>query len=313
MRGETPSNQTVDQGILLEAGTNEVEVLVFRVRGRQYGVNVAKVREVLRLDALTRLPQMHAALDGVVRVREAVVPVVSLGRFLEGPSDSDVPEDTLLLLKFNGAQAAFRVEGVDRIHRVSWKSTVPVPKEVGMSAPVTSVILLGGTIVSLLDFESIGASTGVADRVDVNFTPVANKGASRGPIVFAEDSRMINAMLANALEQGGFHGSRGFTDGQAALDYLHALAEGETAATIRERVTGVISDIEMPKMDGFSLTKRIREHPVLKALPVILFSSLISTENEKKGKQVGATAQISKPKWDELAASCVEILGNRGD
>ena len=143
------------------------------------------------------------------------------------------------------------------------------------------------------------------------FNSAATKATSRAecPLVYADDSQLIRKMVGAALTQAGYINLRGFSDGQEAWEYLAALAENTAADQIAQKVGAVVSDIEMPRMDGFSLTRRIRDNPVLKDLPVILFSSLISKDNEKKGVQVGATAQISKPKWEDLTATLTEVLG----
>ena len=116
-------------------------------------------------------------------------------------------------------------------------------------------------------------------------------------------------MMEAALGQAGYEDVRIFTDGQEAWDYLQEVAQQNTSDSIRQSVSAIITDVEMPRMDGFSLTKHIREEQVLKDLPVILFSSLVSKDNEKKGRQVGATAQISKPKWEELSSTLLDVLG----
>jgi two-component system, chemotaxis family, chemotaxis protein CheV len=303
----------VDPGILLEAGTNEVEILVFKVAGQLCGVNVAKVREVRTHQTPIFLPQAPDAVDGVVRIRDAVVPLVNLRQMLWGAEAGCEAreEDEHLLLEFNDQMVAFRVQGVDRIHRVSWKSFIPLPHSLGANAPVTGIILIESRIVTVLDFEAIGGVLGV------NGTPpeiavadaTADAAPTRPPIVFADDSQLIRRMLDDSLSQAGYKDRRGFGDGQAAWDYLDEVARGHTAETLHETVAGVISDIEMPRMDGFTLTRRIRENPILKDLPVVLFSSLISKDNENKGRQVGATAQISKPRWEELTATLMNVLG----
>lgn len=302
-----------DPGILLEAGTNEVEILVFKVDGRHCGVNVAKVREVRTHQTPTFLPQAAAAIDGVVRIREAVVPLVNLRQILWGAEAGGEAADTdeHLLLEFNEQMVAFRVQGVDRIHRVSWKDFIPLPQCPGMVAPVTGIILIEGRIVTVLDFEAIGGILGVngAPHNAAGTDAAPNVSAVRPPLIFADDSPLIRRMLDDALAQAGYEDRRGFSDGQEAWEYLEELARGHSPETICEVVASVISDVEMPRMDGLTLTRRIRENRVLKDLPVVLFSSLISKDNEKKGRQVGATAQISKPRWEELTATLVDVLG----
>lgn len=302
----------IDSKILLEAGTNEVEILVFKVADRFCGVNVAKVREVRTHEAATRLPQSPHAMDGVVRLRDDVIPLVDLEQVLWNTSTGATTGDAEqhLILEFNDQTIAFRVQGVDRIHRVSWQKFIPLPRCPGLDAPVTGVILIEGRIVTILDFEAIGVSFGMngclpkAEASD----PASPATAVRPPIIYADDSPLIRRMLDDALVQAGYKDRQGFSDGQEAWKYLEKLAREHSPETLRAVCAGVISDIEMPRMDGFTLTRSIRENPVLKDLPVVLFSSLISKDNEKKGIQVGATAQISKPRWEDLSATLMAAI-----
>jgi two-component system, chemotaxis family, chemotaxis protein CheV len=302
----------IDTGVLLEAGTNEVEILVFRVGSQRCGVNVAKVREVRPVETVTRLPHYPEEVGGVVRIRDTVVPLVHLKRYLwrdEFPEDAAGTESDLLL-EYNNRMVAFRVQGIERIFRVSWKDLLPLPECPGLTAPVTGVLLLEGSIVAVLDFESIGAVLGITADIRKFGASPAGKSMAKAecPLVYADDSQMIRAMLGDALRSAGYNNIRGFSDGLAAWEYLAQAAEGGSVEEIPRRVACVISDIEMPRMDGFNLTRRIREHPVLKQTPVVLFSSLISKDNQKKGEQVGATAQVSKPKWEDLTATLTEVL-----
>jgi two-component system, chemotaxis family, chemotaxis protein CheV len=305
-----PQATGADAGILLEAGTNEVEILTFVVGSQRFGVNVAKVREARVLERRTFLPCCPVSMDGVVRIRDSVVPAVDLAHFLWGtPPDGDNTSERHLLLEFNNQMIAFRVQGIDRVHRVSWKNIIPLPGCFSDTVPVTGLLLLDGKIVTLLDFESIGARLGISGNIAVTEELAAPPKAVQQRLVFADDSALIRRMMLDALKQAGYQDITVFCDGQEAWDYLSEAASQNTTDTIRSCVAGIITDVEMPRMDGFSLTRHIRENPVLKDIPVILFSSLVSKDSEKKGKQVGATAQISKPKWGELAATLLEVVG----
>ncbi len=308
-----------NQGILLEAGTNEAEILVFLLNGERFGVNVAKVREVLPLSQVTSTPNAHPAVDGVVRIRESVAPVVDLNRFLNGADaakgeDANRGEhDKLLLLEFNQERLAFRVNGVDRIYRVSWKNTIPLPVAIGGATPVTSVILLGERIVPLLDFESVGSAVGMPGfKRPTTMTTPPRHSASQLPLVLAEDSPLVREMLQDALSEAGYERLHSFPDGEQAWSFIEQLIADHPDQPRTEYLAGVISDIEMPRMDGLNLTRRIREHAVLSDLPIILFSSLISRCNEKKGIQVGATAQIAKPRYQDLTEKLAEVLLHLG-
>lgn len=298
-----------DSGILLEAGTNEVEILVFHVGDQICGVNVAKVREARMVEEITHLPQSPDSMDGVVKVRDRVVPAVDLQKCLWGKMSSDSADQRQLLLEFNDRMIAFRVQSIDRVYRLSWKEVIPLPRCSAEPVPVTGVVLLEGKIVLILDFEWIGAQLGIAGTMSVDGEiAAASPAASRCPLVYVDDSQLVRKLLRTALIEAGFTNIKGCIDGQDAWEYLEQTASQVGAEKLREHVAGIVSDIEMPRMDGFSLTRRIREHAVLKDLPVILFSSLVSQDNEKKGKQVGATAQVSKPRWDELRRALERTL-----
>ena len=307
------SSSTGSSGILLEAGTNEVELLVFRVGQQFCGVNVAKVREARPPETVTFLPEHPDTIEGVVRVRDLVVPTVDLCKYLWGATpQNDDASQRHLLLEFNDRTIAFRVQAIEQVHRVSWRNILPVPSGLGAEVPLTGIVLLNGRIILLLDFESIGATLGISgstqlpqDLVDNSTAPQTNTC----PLVFADDSALIRRMMTDALGVAGYNNVRVFVDGEDAWNYLQEVADHSTSQPLSQTVRGVITDIEMPRMDGLTLTKRIREHAVLKDLPVILFSSLVSRDNEKKGRQVGATAQVSKPKWEELSSTLLELLG----
>ncbi|MHB8897934.1 MAG: chemotaxis protein [Thermoguttaceae bacterium] len=310
--GATNAVSTVDHGILLEAGTNEAEVLAFRVCGARFGVNVAKVREVVPLDRLTPIPHSHPAIDGLAEVREMVIPLVNLRKFLFDDSEhrSADGSENLLLLEFNNIHTAFRVEEVERIYRVSWKDTRPVPQLGENTCPVTSVLRQKEGLLPMLDFESICAKVGLggmsADLDSIEKDPSAAQAET--PIVFADDSQLIRSMVKDSLHEAGFHHLRGFPDGQDAWDYLSQLADNSTADTIRQKVACVVTDVEMPRMDGLSLTKKIRESAILGKVPVVVFSSIATKDNQKKGIQVGASAQVSKAKYDELVETVIGLV-----
>ena len=270
-----------------------------RLRGLQIGDESGELVE------LGPLP----AVEGMIRVRNEVVMLIDLGRYLHDEIIDTNASQRLLLLEFNNQLLAFRVDGVDRIVRASWNQGTPVPETIGIQSPVTSIVLLKERMLLMLDFESIAASVGIAGTQHTRACESKSQAELRTmPIVFAEDSRMISEMIKDELHAAGFTNLQGFPDGKEAWDYLMRQAEGATLDNIRERVAGIITDVEMPRIDGLNLTRRVRENPVLKQTPVILFSSLVSRDNEKKGKQVGASAQVSKPRYQELVQTLEACL-----
>lgn len=291
-------------GILLDAGTNELEMLVITLGGQNYGVNVAKVREVLDSVQPTKIPQTHEAVEGTFRIRDEVVPLVNLARVLDFDSaDCQVgDDDRILIMEFNQQRVAFRVQGVNRILRMSWKDIRPMPRIGSASIPVTGVAVVEGALVQMLDFESITMKIGMIREIPRCQPQSPDHKTDRHdvPIVFADDSTMIRTMIADALSEAGYQNVRGFSDGDEAWNYLQGLSGTADTNAPHEGVAVVITDVEMPRMDGLHLTHRIRQHTALRNVPVILFSSIVSRDNLKKGEQVGATAQVAKPHYDEL-------------
>ncbi len=303
MAGNVPISG-VDTGILLEAGTNELEILVLQVGDALYGVNVAKVREVLPVPNINALPESHPAVEGMTEIRGQVVQLVNLKQFLDGGCEDSRPRptDKMMIMEFNEDFIGFRVHGVDQIWRNSWDQVRGVPHIAGIDAPVTAVAPIGDKMVLMLDFEAIGAAVGMSrDTLQAQRDDLA--GFTRQGdelIVFADDSRMIRQMLAETLTDAGFTNIRGFSDGAEAWDYLSSVATEDSPEATRRKVAALISDVEMPQMDGLNLTRRVRANAALSDLPIILFSSIVSKDNNKKGEQVGASAQVAKPRYAEL-------------
>ncbi len=304
----------IDTGILLEAGTNELEILVLRAGESLFGVNVAKVREVLTIDRPTRLPQSHVAVEGTVQIRGQVVELVNLVQFLFGVGEISRPRptDKMVVMEFNQDLIAFRLNGVEQIFRTSWNTVQPMPHIRGHKAPVTGIVLREGRLIQMLDFESIGAQVGMS-RHSVPKRDGSVPAASRAelPIVFAEDSPLVSEMLLDTLQQAGYKNITSFVDGQAAWNHLQQLAAEGPAEDLWRRVGVLVSDVEMPRMDGLTLTRRIRENPQLASLPVIIFSSIVSRDNAKKGQQVGADAQVAKPRYADLAQTLERLLAEK--
>lgn len=299
----------VETGILLEAGTTEAELLVFQVGEQTFGVNLAKVREVLPVEALTPMPLTHEAVDGLVTIRDLVVPL-DLRTYLKVNGGNEAPaEDSLILLEFNRQHVAFRVQSVDRIHRVTWKDTPPAPQLGSKVSPVTSIWRLDASVVPLIDFEAITASIVIGGNSSgIGSLPASGSAdRDRTPIIFADDSVLISEMIRDSLAGAGFNNLTGFGDGDELWRYLDDLTKTLSPEQVKESVACVVTDIEMPQMDGLSLTRMIRNTPATAHIPVIVYSSIASDDNMKKGEQVGATSQIAKPRYDDLVRAVVEL------
>lgn len=300
------SNILLEKEILLESGTNELEVLVFRLGEYTFGINVAKVREVLPLPPVNHLPRAHASVLGVFRLRDKVVPCVSLRKHLNvGPQASDVTP-TVILADFNMQQTAFVVDAVERIHRLSWERIMGMPSMMALKdIPVTAVAKVDNRLVIMLDFELIAMQV-----TDTSVTAVAvdnplgiDRRSKR--ILVADDSPTVRMAIASTLKASHYENLRIFENGRDAWEYLNAEA-AENADALP--VDFVISDVEMPLADGFFLTRKIKEHPRLKEIPVLLYSSIVTPDNHKKGVAVGADAQLSKPDMDRVVHVVDEML-----
>ncbi len=289
-------------GILLDAGTNELEVLVFRMGTQHYGVNVAKVREVIRGETPSEPPKMHPSVLGMINKRGSLIPLVDLGRHLGlGTIDpKKIGEARIIVTEFNGMVVGFVVEAVERIHRIGWDRVQSVPElgdrdESINYSTCTGIIQFDEYLLLMIDFESITDSIRMEDKLHV--AHVENElGVERRQvrIVMAEDSSFMRDAIGTVFRASGYTSLTIHPDGASAWN---AINEGASRGEIPDIV---ISDIEMPGMDGLRLTKQIKSDARLAGIPVVLFSSLITPENHKKGEQVGADMQISKPELPEI-------------
>ncbi|MEM6552130.1 MAG: chemotaxis protein [Planctomycetota bacterium] len=291
-----PDNAKTD--ILLESGTNELEVLVFSLANQHFGVNVAKVREVILPVIVSAAPEQPPHVRGVFDLRGRVLPLIDLHHYLNlPPHDPDENNRRIIVTEFNGQNAAFLVETVDRIHRMSWSDMKPVPEtSPHHQSPVTGITELRDQLLLMLDFESIVDHVAIQKTMHVNKVdnPLGiDRPAKR--VLLAEDSPFIGKLMLDILHNSGYTQAILHRNGQAAWDALqHAIDNEDPLPEL------VVSDIEMPAMDGLALTRSIKQHPALQHTPVILFSSLITDDTRHKGKQVGADQQIAKPQLPQL-------------
>lgn len=297
--------------ILLESGTGELEVIEFVVNDNHYAINVVKVREVIPMpkDGLTKLPETKEEIAGVILCRNEILTIVDLKYILANKHKCPLGSK-VIVCEFNKIKVAFNIDDVVGVHRIKWTDIVK-PDELTDSSLVVGNIVLGDKIISMIDFEKIVTdicpSSGISeDRiVDVDYHDRNNV-----KLVLADDSALIRRLLKDTLIKAGFNKLTFFDDGQKALDYLLDLQKDKGEDFINE-VQLLITDIEMPQMDGLTLTRKIKENNVLKKLPVIVFSSLITDELRHKGEECGADAQLSKPEVEQLVAKVDELISNK--
>lgn len=297
MEGRKPLNQS--NGILLESGTNELEIVEFEVQNNKFGINVIKVKEIIQPTAVTPVPHAHPHVKGLVQLRGEVLPVVDMARVL-GAEEEETPKSKYIVAEFNQQKVIFHVHNVTKIHRISWNQ-IEKPSEMysGVHSGIIGVIKWEESMILLLDFESImleiNPETGI--RVD-QVKKLGPRERRNKRIVAAEDSPLLRKLLNDTLREAGYEDVEFFENGADAFQYLECIVDGNQ--DVKESVHLVLTDIEMPQMDGHHLTKRIKNHPKLNTLPVIIFSSLITNDLKHKGEMVGAEDQISKPEIAEL-------------
>ena len=294
---DTP-NQTK---ILLESGTNELEIMEFTVGGELFGINIAKIREIMRAQETKRMPNSHNFVEGIFKQRGEVITVIDLAKCLNIERSENKSHDIFILTHFNKLNFAFRVESVVGIDRVSWEDIKKPDKVIyrGEDSVATAIAEYKDRLITILDFEKIIADISpetsiTLDRLD----ELGDRVESQKKILVAEDSMMLSNLIIGFLHKSGYKNTVKFNNGKEAWDYLTEAKN--SGLPISNYASCIVSDIEMPLMDGHRLTKLIKSDEKLKDIPVILFSSLISDELRIKGKEVGADEQITKPEIVEL-------------
>ncbi|MFS0782489.1 chemotaxis protein [Bacillus sp. 1P06AnD] len=290
------------KGILLESGTNELEIVEFGLGNNKFGINVIKVKEIINPVPITFVPQAHSYVEGIIELREEVLPVVDVAKALGYPPSLTPEQDKFIVAEFNKQKVVFHVHNVTQIHRISWKQ-IEKPSDMyqGLESQIIGVIKLNGEMILLLDFEKIVVEINPESGINVQqVKKLGHRQRTDKKIVVAEDSPLLRKLLHDTLQEAGFDNVDFFENGQDALNYLeNIISKGDK---IEDHVQIVVTDIEMPQMDGHHLTRRIKEEKALSKLPVIIFSSLITDDLRHKGQMVGADAQISKPEIAELIA-----------
>ncbi len=300
------SNTPELHGILLEAGTNELEVLVFSVRDLHCGVNVAKVREVIASFHTVHVPQAHPAVVGVCNLRGEVIPLIDLHLYFFPGVQSDAPQRSVIVTEFNNMRLGFIVDGVDRIYRLRWEAILPLPEHLAScDTAMTSVCKLDeDNIAMMIDFEKIAFDIqGIA--VAAEHVAGAGAGVNRDQrrVLLAEDSPTMRSFMYNTLVEAGFGEVVATDDGAQAWARLQDVIAGKAPP-----FDVIVSDVEMPQMDGLHLCRRIKESPALRDVPVVVFSSLVSDDNLKKMASVAADASLTKPQLAQLVGVVDRLL-----
>ncbi|MDR7000085.1 chemotaxis protein [Neobacillus niacini] len=290
----------VETGILLESGTNELEVVEFTVANSKFGINVIKVREIINPVPVIEVPHSHESIEGIMEVRGEVLPVINMAKVLGYPESEYPTRDKYIITEFNQQKQIFHVHKVDKIHRISW-SDIDKPTNLYQSSDnlITGIVRKENELVLLLDFEKIVIDINPFTGINIEkIKKVKERNRSNYKIVVAEDSTLLRNLISTTLAEAGLQKMDFFENGKDALNYLETSITNKT--DIDQLVDLIITDIEMPVMDGLFFTKQVKENPLLAHIPVVLFSSLITDDLRHKGENVGADAQVSKPEIGEL-------------
>ena len=277
-----------------------IEIMKFTIQGEFYGINVAKVKEIMMSEKVKVMPHAHPAVEGIFKPRDILITVIDLGLYLTDERLEHQSRDLFIVTNFNKMTVAFRVQSIEGISRISWRDIQKPDKTLshGEEGVATGIAQCGGELVTILDFEKIVAE--IAPETTIQLSEVDRMGdrpICSSPLVIAEDSILLQKMIDEALERAGFTNVKNFNNGQEAWDYLHSI-QGDS--DLYDKVNLIITDIEMPKMDGHRLTKLVKDDPRLKHLPVVIFSSLIDDQMRIKGEQLGADEQLTKPEIGNL-------------
>ena len=298
----------MDTKILLENGTNELEVLEFRLAGNAYGINVAKIKEIIPYMPVTPVPNAHPSIEGIFMPRDTMITAIDLKNCLQrGTSESG---GLFIITNFNKLDIAFHVDSVVGIHRVSWRdiikpgSTVSTTED-GVS---TGIIKFEDRLIIILDFEKI--VTDINPETGLKITEIEQLGERSRidiPILIAEDSPLLNKLIVDSLHKAGYANLIHTENGQQAYDVIQ---ECKKEGTLKDHVQCIITDIEMPIMDGHRLTKLVKSDDETKDIPIVIFSSLVNDEMRRKGESLGANAQLSKPEIGNLVRTVDELVLN---
>ncbi|MCQ2080006.1 MAG: chemotaxis protein [Lachnospiraceae bacterium] len=288
----------MDTKILLENGTNELEVLEFELDNNAYGINVAKIKEIIPYQDVTPVPNAHPSIEGIFMPRDTMITAIDLKNCLQ--RGVSTPGGLFIITNFNKLDIAFHVDSVKGIHRVSWQDIIKPGATVSSAdeSVSTGIVKIDGKLVIILDFEKIVTDINPETGLKTSeILELGERSRSDVPILIAEDSVLLNKLIVDSLKKAGYDNLIHTQNGQEAYDVI---TECKNSGTLKDHVQCIITDIEMPIMDGHRLTKLVKSDPETSKIPVVIFSSLVNEEMRKKGEALGADAQLSKPEIGNL-------------
>lgn len=300
-----------ETGVLLESGTNELEIVEFRIKHKDsngniisdhYGVNVAKVREIIKSpEQLAGMPRSHSAISGIINLRGKIIPIINLPIWLK-KNDPDIKCKRVIITMFNKILTGFLVHDVSRIHCVSWQRVEPPYGLMSNTEKdcVTGLVKFEEKILMMLDFERIVGE--INPELNAPSVSVKKSDKRRGKTIFvAEDSAFTRSVMVDLLKNAGYRVFAA-SNGVEAMEKLNDVAENslKNGIPIKRYLNLIVTDVEMPKMDGLHMITKLKENSVLKNIPIVVFSSMVTVENRRKWSSLGADTFISKPDIDRL-------------
>ncbi|MBO4912532.1 MAG: chemotaxis protein [Butyrivibrio sp.] len=295
----------MESKILLENGTNELEVLEFKIDDHCYGINVAKIKEIIVYQEVTPVPNAHPSIEGIFMPRDTMITAIDLRNCLQRGASQ--PGGLFIITNFNKLDIAFHVDAVVGIHRVSWADIIKPNATISKTEESisTGIIKFENQLIIILDFEKIVADINPNTGLNMDaLEEIGTRPRNEVPIVLAEDSQLLNRLIVDSLNKAGYNNVIHFENGKLAYDYIKSCKEKGTLDDIK----CIITDIEMPIMDGHRLTKLIKSDDATKKIPLIIFSSLVNEEMRRKGESLGADRQLSKPEIGNLVAVIDELV-----
>lgn len=299
----------MESKILMESGTNELEVLEFTLGNNSYGINVAKIREIIPFQPVTPVPNSHPSIEGIFMPRDVMITAIDLKNCLQRGMSED--GGLFIITNFNKLDIAFHVDNVVGIHRVSWKEIIKPSATVSTTVDgiSTGIIKKNDKLIIILDFEKI--VTDINPETGLKITEIDELGErhrSDVPILIAEDSVLLNKLIVDSLKKAGYVNLIHTENGEEAYNVIE---EAKEKGTLDSTVQLVITDIEMPLMDGHRLTKLIKDDEETKHIPIVIFSSLVNDDMRRKGESLGANAQLSKPEIGNLVRVVDSLIMNK--
>ena len=296
----------MDSNILMESGTNELEILEFMIDDHCYGINVAKIKEIITFQEVTPVPNAHPSIEGIFMPRDTMITAIDLRNCLQrGASE---PHGLFIITNFNKLDIAFHVDSVTGIHRFSWADIIKPDATMSTveKSVTTGIIKYDERLIIILDFEKIVSDINPSTGLNMEQLKMFKaRPRNEIPIVLAEDSQLLNKLIVDSLHKSGYNNVRNFENGKLAYDYIKAAMDADV---LDEKVRCIITDIEMPIMDGHRLTKLIKNDDKTRHIPVVIFSSLVNEEMRRKGEQLGADRQLSKPEIGHLVSTIDELV-----